>query len=68
MNQPTLKPESGFFRAKITHPYIPIRDKALKSCIQLMNELGLTPRSRLAAGKVEDESPFGKFMQGPLAG
>lgn len=50
------------------NPYIPIRDKALKSCIQLMNELGLTPRSRLAAGKVEDESPFGKFMQGPLAG
>lgn len=49
------------------NPYIPIRDKALKSCIQLMNELGLTPRSRLAAGKTEDESPLAKFMQGPLA-
>ena len=49
------------------NPYITVRDKALKSCIQLMNELGLTPRSRLAAGKTEDESPLAKFMQGPLA-
>lgn len=49
------------------NPYISIRDKALKSCIQLMNELGLTPRSRLAAGKTEDDSPMAKFLQGPLA-
>lgn len=48
-------------------PYVTIRDKTLKSCIQLMNELGLTPRSRLAAGKTEDDSPLAKFMQGPLA-
>lgn len=48
-------------------PYVTIREKTLKSCIQLMNELGLTPRSRLAAGKTEDESPLAKFMQGPLA-
>lgn len=49
------------------NPYITVRDKALKSSIQLMNELGLTPRSRLAAGKTEDESPLAKFLQGPLA-
>lgn len=48
-------------------PYVTIREKTLKSCIQLMNELGLTPRSRLAAGKTEDDSPLAKFMQGPLA-
>lgn len=48
-------------------PYITIRDKTLKSCIQLMNELGLTPRSRLAAGKVEDDTPLAKFLSGPLA-
>ena len=49
------------------NPYIPIRDKTLKSIIQLMNELGLTPRSRLAAGKQEDNSPVAQFLRGPLA-
>jgi len=50
------------------NPYIPIRREALKQIIQIMNEMGLTARSRLAAGKVEDESPMAKFLAGPLAG
>ena len=49
------------------NPYIPIRREALKQIIHIMNEMGLTARSRLAHGKVEEESPLAKFMQGPLA-
>ena len=49
------------------NPIISIRKDALKLAIHLMNELGLTPRSRLAAGKTEDESPLSKFLAGPLA-
>jgi hypothetical protein len=36
--------------------------------IQLMNELGLTPRSRLSAGKQEEDSPVAQFLKGPFAG
>jgi phage terminase small subunit len=49
------------------NPNIPIRNKTISIIIQLMNELGLTPRSRLNAGKVEDNSPVAKFLKGPLA-
>lgn len=49
------------------NPIIGIRDKAYRNAIHLMNELGLTPRSRLAAGKTEGESPLAKFLAGPLA-
>jgi len=47
------------------NPMISIRNKATTYIIQLMNELGLTPRSRLTAGKVEDNSAIGKLMRGP---
>lgn len=49
------------------NPYISIRNKTMTLIIQLMNELGLTPRSRLGAGKVEDSSPLQQFLKGPLA-
>jgi P27 family predicted phage terminase small subunit len=49
------------------NPYIPIRNKTMTIIIQLMNELGLTPRSRLSAGKMEQESPVAQFLKGPLA-
>jgi len=49
------------------NPYIPIRNKTMTLIIQLMNELGLTPRSRLSAGKIEEESPLAQFLKGPLA-
>ena len=47
------------------NPYIGIRNKTMTLIIQLMNELGLTPRSRLSANKLEDASPMAKLMRGP---
>lgn len=46
-------------------PFVSIRQKTVTLIIQMMNELGLTPRSRLAAMKKEDESPAAKFARGP---
>ena len=50
-----------------SNPFLIERGKALKNCIQLMNELGLTPRGRLSTGKSEDNSAVAKFLKGPLA-
>lgn len=47
------------------NPYISIRNKTMSLIIQLMNELGLTPRSRLSAGKMEEDTPLSKLMRGP---
>ena len=47
------------------NPLLSIRNKTTTLIIQLMNELGLTPRSRLSAGKSEDDSPMSKLMRGP---
>lgn len=49
------------------NPYIGIRNKTMTLIIQLMNELGLTPRSRLSAGKTEEHSPLANFLKGPFA-
>lgn len=49
------------------NPYISIRNKTMTLIIQLMNELGLTPRSRLSAGKAEEGGALEKFLKGPLA-
>jgi len=49
------------------NPFVSLRNKETTLIIQLCNELGLNPRNRLASGKSEAESPFTKFMQGPLA-
>lgn len=49
------------------NPHIPIRNKAMTIILQLMNELGLTPRSRLSAGKMSEESPVAQFLKGPMA-
>ena len=46
------------------NPYITIANKAMDNCIKLMNELGLTPKSRLAANKLEDASPLADFLKG----
>jgi P27 family predicted phage terminase small subunit len=48
-------------------PYLSAMNKATTYIIQLMNELGLTPRSRLSAGKIEEDSPVAKFLKGPFA-
>lgn len=47
------------------NPYISIRNKTLSLIIQLMNELGLTPRSRLASPKAQENSAISKFLKGP---
>jgi phage terminase small subunit len=47
-------------------PWLSIRNKTTTLIIQLMNELGLTPRSRLAAGKSEDDSPVSRLLKGPF--
>jgi phage terminase small subunit len=48
-------------------PFIGIRNKTTTLIIQLMNELGLTPRSRLNQGKLEDDSALAQFLKGPMA-
>jgi phage terminase small subunit len=49
------------------NPYLTVRNKTMTLIIQLMNEMGLTPRSRLSAGKMEEDSPVSQFLKGPLA-
>ena len=46
------------------NPYITIRNKTLTLILQLMNEMGLTPRSRLADTKAQEDSPAAKFLRG----
>jgi phage terminase small subunit len=46
------------------NPYIALSNKAMDNCVKLMNELGLTPKSRLAANKLEDSSPLADFLKG----
>ena len=46
------------------NPYIALSNKAMDNCVKLMNELGLTPKSRLAANKLEDASPLADFLKG----
>lgn len=50
------------------NPYLSVRNKTTTLIIQLMNELGLTPRSRLSAGKMENDSPVAQFLKGPFSG
>ena len=47
------------------NPYLTVRQNTLKTIIQIMNELGLTPRSRLSSGAQEEDSPVAKFLRGP---
>ena len=49
------------------NPFIAIANEAMKNCVKLMNELGLTPKSRLSAGRTEEASPVAQFLKGPLA-
>ena len=48
------------------NPFIPIRNKTMGVILQLMTELGLTPRARLSGTKVENASSIGKMLKGPL--
>jgi len=46
------------------HPYLTAGDKALTRAVILMNELGLTPKSRLAQNKTE-AGKYAKLLSGP---
>ena len=48
-----------------SNPYLIERGKSLKNIIQLMNELGLTPRGRLSINKPKEDSSISKFLKGP---
>lgn len=48
-----------------THPALSLRMKTATLMFQAMNELGLTPRSRLSGQKTGDDSAVAKFMRGP---
>ena len=47
------------------NPYISVANEAMKNSVKLMNELGLTPKSRLDRQKPEENSPVAKFLRGP---
>jgi len=46
-------------------PYLTIKNKATTLIIQLMNELGLTPRGRLSLSKSNEGDDVAKFLLGP---
>jgi len=46
------------------NPLIAIADRAMNNAIKLMNELGLTPKSRLTASQVEEVSPYAELLRG----
>ena len=46
-------------------PYLTGANKATTMAMQLMNELGLTPRGRLSGLKSEDTDDASRFMRGP---
>jgi phage terminase small subunit len=49
------------------NPYVSIKQKCLRDIFMIMNELGLTPRSRLSSNKMEDDSAVAQFLKGPFA-
>jgi phage terminase small subunit len=49
------------------NPHIAIANNAIIHAIKLMNELGLTPKSRLASNRTEDKK-MNEFLNGPKFG
>ena len=47
-----------------TSPFLTVRNKTTTLIIQIMNELGLTPRGRLSINKPDDTSSISKFLRG----
>lgn len=47
-----------------TNPFITVRNSTLKLIIQLMNELGLTPRGRLEKSKLSTNTVANRLMRG----
>jgi phage terminase small subunit len=53
------------FGKKTPNTLLAVRQKATTLIIQLMNELGLTPRSRLSGNKDKANSEIGDLLRGP---
>jgi P27 family predicted phage terminase small subunit len=53
-------------QTKAANPHLQIKQKTLSLILQLMNELGLTPRTRLAAGKGDGDDEAEQLLRGPL--
>jgi len=49
------------------NPYIAVANKAMENCVKLMNELGLTPKSRLSANKTDEDTLINELFRGPKA-
>ncbi|CAB4127007.1 Putative phage terminase, small subunit, P27 family [uncultured Caudovirales phage] len=49
------------------NPYIAVANKAMENCLKLMNEMGLTPKSRLSNNKSEEDSLINDLFRGPKA-
>lgn len=47
------------------NPFLLARNKTTTLIIQLMNELGLTPRGRLSLSKPSEDDDVAKFLRGP---
>jgi hypothetical protein len=47
------------------NPFISIANEAMKNSIKIMNELGLTPKSRLDRQSPEENSSVARFLRGP---
>ena len=48
-----------------TNPYLTAGDKALAKIITLMNELGLTPKSRMASTSKQEAGKYQNLLNGP---
>jgi len=46
------------------NPLLAVADRAMVHALRLMNELGLTPKSRLTASKVDEVSPYAELLRG----
>ena len=47
------------------NPYIAVANKAMENCIKLMNEMGLTPKSRLNINSSTEDSLINELFRGP---
>mgnify|MGYP003353631805 CR=1 FL=1 len=61
----SLYVETNGGKTVASHPLLSIRNKSLELAIKLMNELGLTPKSRLSSNKSNDASPIDELLAGP---
>jgi len=46
------------------NPLLAVQDRAMVHALRLMNELGLTPKSRLTASKTDEASPYAELLKG----